>query len=52
MFFASVAHHYTFSYKPYVNQHHNVAWYHSIKNMFDVSDVRSDVADQMSRVGE
>lgn len=52
MFVASIAHHYTFSYKPYVNVHHNVPWYRSIKNMFDISDVRNDVTDQVKRAGD
>nr|CAB3267062.1 transmembrane protein 184C-like [Phallusia mammillata] len=51
MFIASVAHHYTFSYKPFITVDHNIPWYRSIKNMFDVSDVRDDVTDHVMRVG-
>ena len=52
MFFAAIAHHYAFSYKPFVTTDHNVPWYRSIRSMFDVSDVRDDVADHVARVGK
>ena len=52
MFFAAIAHHYVFSYLPFVNADHNIPWYRSIKSMFDVSDVRDDVADHVARVGK
>uniref|UniRef100_H2Z6Q8 Transmembrane protein 184C n=1 Tax=Ciona savignyi TaxID=51511 RepID=H2Z6Q8_CIOSA len=52
MFIAAVAHHYTFSYQPFVIVGHNIPWYRSIRSMFDVSDVRSDVTDHVKQVGE
>lgn len=52
MFFAAIAHHYTFSYKPFIIAGHNIPWYRSIRNMFDVSDVRDDVTDHVKRVGK
>ncbi|XP_076812932.1 transmembrane protein 184C-like [Clavelina lepadiformis] len=52
MFFAAIAHHYTFSYQPFVIAGHNIPWYRSIKNMFDISDVRDDVTDHVKRVGD
>jgi len=52
MFIAAVAHHYSFSYEPYVTAGHNIPWYRSIKSMFDVSDVKDDVTDHMMKVGK
>nr|XP_002127885.1 transmembrane protein 184C-like [Ciona intestinalis] len=51
MFIAAVAHHYTFSYQPFVIVGHNIPWYRSIRSMFDVSDVRNDVTDHVKQVG-
>ena len=52
MFLAAVGHYYSFTHTPYVTAGHNIPWYRSIKNMFDVSDLRSDVSEHVTRVGE
>nr|XP_039251089.1 transmembrane protein 184C-like [Styela clava] len=52
MLIAAVAHHFTFSYKPFIIQGHNVPWYRSFRSMLDVSDVRQDIAEQVREVGQ
>ncbi|XP_052023345.1 transmembrane protein 184C-like isoform X3 [Apodemus sylvaticus] len=51
MFLAAIAHHYTFSYKPYAHEAKKGSCFDSFLAMWDVSDVRDDISDQVSRVG-
>ena len=53
MFFAAIAHYFSFSHKPYVDYalgYQNIA--HSFKAMFDVSDVRDDVVHHVRTVSK
>ena len=53
MFFAAIAHYYSFSHKPYVDYalgYQNIG--HSFKAMFDVSDVRDDVVHHVRTVSK
>jgi len=52
MFIAAIAHHYTFTHEPYMLTSHNIPWYRSIHDMFDVSDVTNDVSHQVRRTVE
>lgn len=51
MFFAAIAHHYTFSYKPYVHEAEEGSCFDSFLAMWDVSDIRDDISEQVRRVG-
>lgn len=51
MFFAAIAHHYTFSYKPYVHEAEEGPCFDSFLAMWDVSDIREDISEQVRRVG-
>lgn len=51
MFFAAIAHHYTFSYKPYVHEAEEGHWFDSFLAMWDVSDIREDISEQVRHVG-
>lgn len=53
MFLAAVAHHYSFSYKPYVNdaaEHRSCC--DAFLAMWDLSDVHSDVKEHIGVVGK
>lgn len=50
MLVAAIAHHFSFSYQPFVTSEHNIPWYRSFRSMWDVSDVRKDVANQVRDV--
>lgn len=52
MLIAAVAHHFTFTYKPYVTAEHNIPWYRSFRTMLDVSDVRDDITNHVREVGQ
>ena len=52
MFLAAIAHHYTFSYKPYVHEAEKGSCFESFLAMWDVSDVKEDISDQVSCVGK
>ncbi|XP_033218476.1 transmembrane protein 184C-like [Belonocnema kinseyi] len=51
MFMAAVAHHYSFSYKPYVNLAQSQAWWDAFRAMWDVSDVHNDIKEHLGVVG-
>ncbi|XP_041519698.1 transmembrane protein 184C-like [Microtus oregoni] len=51
MFFAAIAHHYSFSYKPYVQEAEEGSCFDSFLAMWDVSDIRDDISEQVRRVG-
>nr|XP_042126186.1 transmembrane protein 184C-like [Peromyscus maniculatus bairdii]XP_042133447.1 transmembrane protein 184C [Peromyscus maniculatus bairdii] len=51
MFLAAIAHHYSFSYKPYVQEAEEVSCFDSFLAMWDVSDIRDDISEQIRRVG-
>lgn len=51
MLIAAIAHHFIFSYKPFIETDHNVPWYRSFRSMMDISDVRKDVSTQVIEVG-
>ncbi|XP_066595759.1 transmembrane protein 184C [Prorops nasuta] len=50
MFLAAVAHHYSFSYKPFVNLTQTQAWWDAFRAMWDVSDVHSDLKEHLGVV--
>lgn len=67
MFLAALAHHYSFSHKPYelnipiggfgsgisssINGSANRSWYSALLNMLDISDVHQDVSEHLGVVG-
>ncbi|XP_058815775.1 transmembrane protein 184C [Topomyia yanbarensis] len=63
MFFAALAHHYSFSHKPYerniplnimnssINGNNSGSWYSGLLNMLDISDVHQDVSEHLGVVG-
>ncbi|XP_048861150.1 transmembrane protein 184C [Brienomyrus brachyistius] len=51
MFLAAIAHHFTFSYKPYVQDGGEVSCLDSFMAMWDISDVRDDISEQVRNVG-
>nr|XP_056711352.1 transmembrane protein 184C [Euleptes europaea] len=51
MFFAAIAHHYSFSYKPYVQEAEEGSCFDSFLAMWDISDIRADVTEQVRNVG-
>ncbi|XP_070162275.1 transmembrane protein 184C isoform X1 [Polyergus mexicanus] len=51
MFLAAVAHHYSFSYKPFVNLAQGQAWWDAFRAMWDVSDVHNDIKEHLGVVG-
>ena len=52
MFFAALAHNYSFSHKPYVDYAQGYQnMYTSFRAMFDVRDVRDDVVQHVRTVG-
>lgn len=52
MFFAAIAHHYSFSYKPYVQEAEEGSCFDSFLAMWDISDIRADVTEQVRNVGK
>ncbi|TFK16192.1 lipopolysaccharide-responsive and beige-like anchor protein [Platysternon megacephalum] len=51
MFFAAIAHHYSFSYKPYVQEAEEGSCFDSFLAMWDISDIRADISEQVRNVG-
>ncbi|XP_012280081.1 transmembrane protein 184C [Orussus abietinus] len=51
MFLAAVAHHYSFSYKPFVNLAQTQAWWDAFRAMWDISDVHNDIKEHLGVVG-
>ncbi|KAF7386431.1 hypothetical protein HZH68_013563 [Vespula germanica] len=51
MFLAAVAHHYSFTYKPFVNLAQSQAWWDAFRAMWDVSDVHNDIKEHLGVVG-
>ncbi|MEQ2190190.1 hypothetical protein GOODEAATRI_033285 [Goodea atripinnis] len=51
MFLAAIAHHYTFTYKPYVQEAEEGSCFDSFLAMWDFSDIRADVTEQVRNVG-
>ncbi|KAM4710114.1 transmembrane protein 184C [Discoglossus pictus] len=51
MFLAAVAHHYSFSYKPYVQEADEGSCFDSFLAMWDISDIRADISEQVRNVG-
>ena len=52
MFLAAIAHYYTFSYKPYVQEAEEGSCFDSFLAMWDVSDIRDDISEQVRHVGK
>uniref|UniRef100_A0A663LWC3 Transmembrane protein 184C n=1 Tax=Athene cunicularia TaxID=194338 RepID=A0A663LWC3_ATHCN len=51
MFLAAIAHHYSFSYKPYVQEAEEGSCFDSFLAMWDISDIRADISEQVRNVG-
>uniref|UniRef100_A0A8C4S3I1 Transmembrane protein 184C n=1 Tax=Erpetoichthys calabaricus TaxID=27687 RepID=A0A8C4S3I1_ERPCA len=51
MFFAAIAHHYSFTYKPYVQEAEEGSCFDSFLAMWDFSDIRADISEQVRNVG-
>uniref|UniRef100_A0A668VUY0 Transmembrane protein 184C n=1 Tax=Oreochromis aureus TaxID=47969 RepID=A0A668VUY0_OREAU len=51
MFLAAIAHHFSFTYKPYVQEAEEVSCLDSFRAMWDISDVRADISEQVRNVG-
>ncbi|CAD6238102.1 GSCOCG00008392001-RA-CDS [Cotesia congregata] len=51
MFLAAVAHHFSFSHKPYVNLAQSQAWWDAFRAMWDISDVHNDIKEHLGVVG-
>uniref|UniRef100_H2ZW84 Transmembrane protein 184C n=1 Tax=Latimeria chalumnae TaxID=7897 RepID=H2ZW84_LATCH len=51
MFFAAIAHHYSFTYKPYVQEAEEGSCFDSFLAMWDISDIRADISEQVRNVG-
>ncbi|XP_062414297.1 transmembrane protein 184C-like isoform X1 [Pungitius pungitius] len=51
MFLAAIAHHYTFTYKPYVQEAEEGSCFDSFLAMWDFSDIRADVTEQVRHAG-
>lgn len=52
MFLAAIAHHFSFTYKPYIQEAEEVSCFDSFLAMWDISDVRADISEQVRNVGE
>ncbi|KAG7264976.1 hypothetical protein CRUP_005421 [Coryphaenoides rupestris] len=46
MFLAAIAHHFSFTYKPYIQDGEEVSCFDSFMAMWDISDVRADISEQ------
>uniref|UniRef100_A0A8C6Q4A9 Transmembrane protein 184C n=1 Tax=Nothobranchius furzeri TaxID=105023 RepID=A0A8C6Q4A9_NOTFU len=51
MFLAAIAHHFSFTYKPYIQEAEEVSCFASFMAMWDISDVRADISEQVRNVG-
>lgn len=51
MFLAAIAHHFSFTYKPYIQESEEVSCFDSFMAMWDISDVRADISEQVRNVG-
>lgn len=51
MFLAAIAHHFSFTYKPYIQEAEEVSCLDSFMAMWDISDVRADISEQVRNVG-
>ncbi|TNM85817.1 hypothetical protein fugu_008088 [Takifugu bimaculatus] len=51
MFLAAIAHHFSFTYKPYIQDAEEVSCFDSFMAMWDISDVRADISEQVRNVG-
>ncbi|XP_052584493.1 transmembrane protein 184C-like [Peromyscus californicus insignis] len=51
MFLVAIAHYHVFSYKPYVQEAEEGSCFDSFLAMWDVSDVREDISQQVRRLG-
>ncbi|KAJ1216558.1 hypothetical protein NDU88_004159 [Pleurodeles waltl] len=51
MFLAAIAHHYSFSYKPYIQEAEEGSCFDSFLAMWDISDLRADISEQVRNVG-
>lgn len=51
MFLAAIAHHFSFTYKPYIQEAEEVSCFDSFMAMWDISDVRADISEQVRNVG-
>ncbi len=52
MFLAAIAHHFSFTYKPYIQEAEEGSCFDSFLAMWDVSDIRADISEQVRNVGE
>ena len=52
MFLAAIAHHFSFTYKPYILDGDEGSCFDSFLAMWDISDVRADISEQVRNVGE
>ncbi|XP_064781978.1 transmembrane protein 184C-like [Oncorhynchus masou masou] len=51
MFLAAIAHHFSFTYKPYIQEAEEGSCFDSFLAMWDISDVRTDISEQVRNVG-
>uniref|UniRef100_A0A3Q1GXK1 Transmembrane protein 184C n=1 Tax=Acanthochromis polyacanthus TaxID=80966 RepID=A0A3Q1GXK1_9TELE len=51
MFLAAIAHHFSFTYKPYIQEAEEGSCFESFMAMWDISDVRADISEQVRNVG-
>ncbi|KAF5897276.1 transmembrane protein, partial [Clarias magur] len=51
MFLAAIAHHYSFSYRPYVREDDEGSCFDSFLAMLDFSDIQADISEQVRNVG-
>lgn len=51
MFLAAIAHHISFTYKPYIQEAEEGSCFDSFMAMWDISDVRADISEQVRNVG-
>ncbi|XP_045068817.1 transmembrane protein 184C [Coregonus clupeaformis] len=51
MFLAAIAHHYSFTYEPYILEAEEGSCFDSFMAMWDVSDIRADISEQVQHVG-
>lgn len=51
MFLAAIAHHISSTYKPYIQEAEEGSCFDSFMAMWDISDVRADISEQVRNVG-
>ncbi|KAK9981153.1 hypothetical protein ABG768_000716 [Culter alburnus] len=51
MFLAAIAHHFSFTYKPYIQEAEEGSCFDSFLAMWDISDIRADISEQVRNVG-